>query len=204
MDIAAVSSRAAPPTWCCPISLARVTHLHYHTHLSLFCRHIPLKLITLARKFGALDTRDQLALFPAVLRLAAVRAMLRVLPFKRVLLWADRPVRGGLAPHPVDARTERRFRAVERVGHRLFPRNPCLTEAVVVQRMLRRSGHPSMLRIGVRKAPGALLEAHAWVEYRGEVVIGSRGLSDEHTPLPPFEVAKTRRPGGGGVPNDVV
>ncbi len=85
---------------------------------------------------------------------------------------------------------------MERAGCRLFPKNPCLIQAAVVQRLLWRKGHPSELRIGVRKEGGKHLEAHAWVESGGEVVVGARGRSDEHVPLP-----LSGRVEGGGHPS---
>jgi len=63
----------------------------------------------------------------------------------------------------------------------------------VVQRLLRKKGHASDLRIGVRKGNGQPLEAHAWVEYQGVVVIGARGLSQEHVRLPALATAKAPR-----------
>jgi hypothetical protein len=48
----------------------------------------------------------------------------------------------------------------------------CLAQALVVHTMLRRHGHLSVLRIGVRRDGAASFEAHAWVECNGAVVIG--------------------------------
>jgi hypothetical protein len=80
--------------------------------------------------------------------------------------------------------------AVDAAGNRLFPRNPCLVQALVVQRLFVRAGQPAELRIGVRKGGASKLAAHAWVESDGVIVIGSRGLSDDYIALPPI------RPGG--------
>lgn len=45
----------------------------------------------------------------------------------------------------------------------------CLPQSMVLQQLLRREGVETELRIGVRKAGGAL-DAHAWVEYQGRPV----------------------------------
>jgi hypothetical protein len=60
---------------------------------------------------------------------------------------------------------------------------------MAAQVLLRRNGHPADLRFGVRRSERKL-EAHAWVESRGRVVIG-RGQLTRFTPLSP-----TRSEGG--------
>lgn len=147
-----------------------------------------MRVRTLYRKFRALPWRERAAVAKAALWLLGTRAALRLLPFRTVLGWAEGPDPGsGPEPDssaPFPPGTQRHIRAIDAVGHRLFPRNPCLTQAVLVQRHLRRRGHASELRIGVRKGATMNLEAHAWVECRGEVVIGSRGMAEDHVPLP--------------------
>jgi hypothetical protein len=47
----------------------------------------------------------------------------------------------------------------------------CLVDASVAYTMLRRHGHHPRLRIGVKRGE-SVLEAHAWVECNGTVVMG--------------------------------
>jgi Transglutaminase-like superfamily len=64
--------------------------------------------------------------------------------------------------------------AVIAVARRLPLPTTCLVEALAVEAMLRRRGFAPALRIGVRE-PGSgatPLEAHAWVECAGAVVVG--------------------------------
>lgn len=151
-----------------------------------------MKARALLRKILALNGRDAWALASAAMALANVRVRLRVLPFPRVLSWADVSVGPhASSPAPLEENMEHLIHAVERVGHRLFPDNPCLTEALVVHRLLRRKGYPSELRIAVRRASQSELEAHAWVEHLGRVVVGARGLSQEHVPLPRFSLSRS-------------
>ena len=153
--------------------------------------HSALRLSSLARRFAALDGRERLCLLPATMSLLLTRLRLRWLPLRKVLQWAELPVtETNDESGPVDPRTQCRIRAAERAGHWLFPRNPCLTQALVVHRLLRRRGHASELRIGIRASSGKLQDAHAWVEYRGVVWIGERGLSEAHIPLPPLGINK--------------
>ena len=60
--------------------------------------------------------------------------------------------------------------AISAVGKR-FGRPTCLAEAAVAYTMLRRRGFEPRLRIGVRRGE-SVLEAHAWVECDGTVVMG--------------------------------
>ena len=46
----------------------------------------------------------------------------------------------------------------------------CLEQSLTLWYLLRRHGVPSALRIGVRKAGGQTLEAHAWVELEGRPI----------------------------------
>ena len=150
-----------------------------------------MKVKALLRRIRTLDVGEISALVPATLQMVVARAALRAFPLRKVLERVDLPIQCVSDHAPLNVRTLRRIRAIERVGHGLFPKNPCLTQAIVVQRLLRKKGYASDLRIGVRKGHGQPLEAHAWVEYRGAVVIGARGLSEEHTRLPSLAVDKS-------------
>lgn len=58
------------------------------------------------------------------------------------------------------------------VASRYVPLATCLTQALALQWLLRRSGHASRVYLGARKNPTRKLEAHAWVECEGRVVMG--------------------------------
>jgi Transglutaminase-like superfamily len=64
-------------------------------------------------------------------------------------------------------------RAVDGVARRFPLRVTCLVHALTAQAMLRRRGYPCALRFGVRAPVRAgAVEAHAWLEHGGAVVIG--------------------------------
>jgi hypothetical protein len=52
--------------------------------------------------------------------------------------------------------------------------------------LLARHGHPALVRIGVVRGEGGGVQAHAWVESEGAVVIGGAEL-DRYTPLAGLE-----------------
>ena len=60
---------------------------------------------------------------------------------------------------------------------RRVPKATCLTQAIALRTLLARDGKESELRIGVAKAEDGRLEAHAWLESDGRIVIGGRESS---------------------------
>ena len=48
----------------------------------------------------------------------------------------------------------------------------CLVRALTAQLLLTRYQYPHQLHIGVAKSAADTLEAHAWIEYQGRVVVG--------------------------------
>lgn len=72
------------------------------------------------------------------------------------------------APQEHDA-ARRLGRAVQRTLRLLPTDSRCLIRSLVLTRLLARRSIPSMIVIGVRKAP--LFEAHAWVEHDGQPIL---------------------------------
>lgn len=85
--------------------------------------------------------------------------------------------------------------ATSKMGRFILADKPCLTQALAVQLLFARRGQPAELRIGVRKQANGRstpstpspLEAHAWVEIDGQVVIGGADSPREFTVLPSIE-----------------
>ncbi|MDJ0736676.1 MAG: lasso peptide biosynthesis B2 protein [Nostocaceae cyanobacterium] len=63
----------------------------------------------------------------------------------------------------------------------------CLARALTTQVFMSRYGYSPELRIGVAKTQRGQLEAHAWVENQGQVVIGNLTDLSRFTPLPSLE-----------------
>lgn len=110
-----------------------------------------------------------------------VRVGLSVLSLSRVTRELRR-----LATAPPRSTTTSQYRlraswAVRAVGKRLLPNRPCLTQALVLQYMLLRHGDDSaQLHIGVTKDEDGALQAHAWVERNGHVLIGGENAPDRY------------------------
>jgi len=52
------------------------------------------------------------------------------------------------------------------------PKATCLAQALAAQLLLQRAGHQARLHIGVNYGIGGRIEAHAWVESQGRILIG--------------------------------
>ena len=75
-----------------------------------------------------------------------------------------------------------------RVGARLLPKRPCLTQALVTQFFLWRRGDDSTtMHIGVTKGEDGGLLAHAWLENEGRVIIGGTGSPERYKRLEQLE-----------------
>lgn len=77
--------------------------------------------------------------------------------------------------------TCRRVARGVRAAAKLVPQSTCLVQALTLQKLLARAGIHARLRVGVAKRDGSSIEAHAWVEYHGRILIG--GKVEGFTPL---------------------
>lgn len=123
------------------------------------------------RRFLALpgaDRRRILALFPLI---AAVRVGLWVLPYSVLARWAGRRSDEVIAPVDVEE-----WARLVRQASSAVPGASCLTQALVLQRILHRRGRECTIRLGVSQGLEGFA-AHAWVEHGGVVVLGGPDVS---------------------------
>jgi hypothetical protein len=101
------------------------------------------------------------------------------------ILWRllERVAREPTELHNTDNLSERIAWAVA-VASQCIIGATCLTQALAAQVLFRRRGYPSCLRIGVAKIEEARLDAHAWVESQGKIVIGGAEGMSRYTLLP--------------------
>ena len=121
------------------------------------------------------------ALPSALGAVTVVRFCIRFLPLRmwgRAAGWLPR---GRPLPGSAQVAVQDVVWAVRRVS-RAIPGATCLTQALAAQLLLSRRGYSSRLRIGVARAPGGGLRAHAWIEIDGVVVLGGPGV-EAYTPL---------------------
>ena len=137
-------------------------------------------------KFLRRGWADQRLLLEAGLVVGAVRVGLWVLPYDRLrrLLETIAPTRQP-RQHADRACAERVGWAVGQVAE-CVPDATCLTRALAAEWILNRLGQPSSLRFGVAKGETGGIEAHAWLESGGTIVVGRlAGLSRYAVLAPP-------------------
>lgn len=134
-------------------------------------------------KFLRLPVVEQRLWMKAYLLLISVRMGLWILPFQRLQSWlahfSATPVRHKLDPYYGN----RMIRALK-VLSAYVPRATCLTQALAAQVWLERHGYATRMQIGVAKDEAGRLQAHAWLECGGNIVIGDSGDLSRYTLLP--------------------
>ena len=120
------------------------------------------------RSFLALSNRERLLVAEAAVLLVGVGAAVRVVAYTRV--------RSALEAVPASflgsgTLRERIGWAVDAADGAIPGDRSCLVRALVAEAMLERRGYETALRFGVDGA-GADVEAHAWLESGGEIVVG--------------------------------
>jgi len=131
-------------------------------------------MIRLLGKVSAVSFRDLLLLAEAFACVAGMRLALWLVPF-RYFRRAPRVA----ACH--EGNTDRLAWAVL-AACALVPKSTCFVRALAAQRLYARHGYASELQIGVDKPNSSGFSAHAWLDLRGETVIGSPPLG-RFTPL---------------------
>ena len=135
----------------------------------------------LVNRWRRLSAARRAALLEGLAAVAFVRLTLRLFPWR---MWEGGGIRfprartsaGGAQPS-----VEEIAWAVRRVS-RAVPGATCLTQAVAARLLLSRRGHDSRLEIGVTRAAGNRLRAHAWLETKDLVVLGGHDAAG-YTPL---------------------
>lgn len=138
------------------------------------------------RKLAALPGDERGVTLEAALLLPVVLLVQSALPFKR---W--RPLLTRRDPRPtaaVELDPAGIARAVERARRGVPGVYKCLPVAYTGHLLLHRHGHRSTIQVGVARDTEGKVEAHAWVECQGEVLIG--GLPDlgRFVPFPALRV----------------
>lgn len=126
-------------------------------------------------------------LFKTALVMAVVRLTLGLLPFAVVhRIFTGAGVNAKHCVVPEEPAVQQTVWLVKVVGRRL-PRVTCLVEAYTLHYLLLGQGLTTALRIGVIRGQDKQLEAHAWVEHGGEVLIGDLPNLNDYTTLPRLE-----------------
>ena len=142
--------------------------------------------MTQVRSFWSLPLKSKVFLAKTIGLLGLIRLGLWILPFQTLRRLLDSLSQTSLRQTPNSNAIKRIVDGVQ-VGSRYVPKATCLTQALAAQVMLSRRGYPATLRLGVIKDEQGHLEAHAWVESEGQIIIGGVDSPVNFVPLPPLE-----------------
>ncbi len=120
--------------------------------------------------------------------LAGIRIGLLLLNFRDLLKFLHRisqPSRKAAKPVSIN-----KIVWAVNVASRYLPGVKCLARALATELIMRRYSYNPDLRIGVAKDTTGKLEAHAWIEYQGLIIIGNLSDLSRFIPLPSLEGVK--------------
>ena len=130
------------------------------------------------RRFAELDPTSRLDLIRAALELALARLEL---VGSKPETWVAALPRG--SPRNAPEIVDRVAFAIPRAAARVPWRATCLVQALAAKRWLNRMGIASHLKLGARQGKDRSLDAHAWLEIGGRIVVG--GDSADYQPFGP-------------------
>jgi hypothetical protein len=116
-----------------------------------------------------------------------IRIALWLAPFRKIYDWTIHFRQGRIGDRPLDARSVYKVVWAVSAAARRVPRATCLTQALATQIMLGRRGHRTSLQLGIMKTEAGKMDAHAWLEREGKVLIGLNDTFGKLTRLPPLE-----------------
>jgi hypothetical protein len=138
-------------------------------------------------KYLRLRAAERHLLLKVTLLLWVIRLALWLLPFRIVRHMVSRFSDLRVADACSQQNAEAILWAV-RLGSRYVPAATCLTQALVGKLLLARRGLDATLRVGVAFSDSGSLQAHAWVESNGRIVLGGSEVSVQcYTPLASFD-----------------
>jgi hypothetical protein len=139
-------------------------------------------VIELVGKLRGTSPVRRRALRHALPAVVLLRVALTVVPFRSAQRLVARSAR--MPGHRNRSLSEDDLAWAVETASRRVPRATCLTQALALQLLLNREGRPSELRLGVAKRTDGGLEAHAWLESGGRILIGGGSHASRFTPLP--------------------
>jgi hypothetical protein len=138
-------------------------------------------------KFFRLSCADRCLLINSGLLLGGIRVGLWLLPFRLVQRLLQRRARVLPASRRTYHASIDRIAWAVTVASQYIPLGTCLIQALAAKALLERRGHTASLYIGVARGEAGQLEAHAWVETQGRIVVGDTDVRARLTPFPPLD-----------------
>jgi Transglutaminase-like superfamily len=121
----------------------------------------------------------------AMLLLPIVAASLKTLGLRRTQSWLVKKAFAPIAPETEQPRANvRRVVKMVAVACRRYPlRSSCLPRTIVLWSLLQRRGIEADVRIGARSNSQGEFQAHAWLEWNGEVLNDAADVGSQYLPF---------------------
>lgn len=123
-------------------------------------------------KFIRLPFIEKKLLILSALLLVASKISLSLFSFKSLLNYIDSLKQKPESKKTYNISEEKIVWAVEVAG-KYVPYATCLVRAITAQALLKKYGFSSDLRIGILKNDKGKIDAHAWIERHGKIIIGN-------------------------------
>jgi hypothetical protein len=138
-----------------------------------------------AETWRSLSKSDRALVIRAMFLLPIVATSLKTVGLRRTQSWLTRNSLGPIDPPAEQTRANvRRAAQMVAAACRLYPlRSSCLPRTIVLWNLLRRRGTATDLRIGVRCDSQGEFQAHAWLEWNGEVLNDVADVGRQYLPF---------------------
>jgi hypothetical protein len=138
-----------------------------------------------AETWHSLSKSDRALLIKAMFLLPIVATSLKTVGLRRTQSWLTRNSLGPMVPPTEQTRANvRRAAQMVALACRRHPvRSGCLPRTIVLWSLLRRRGIDADVRIGVRGANEDEFQAHAWLEWNGEVLNDAADVASQYLPF---------------------
>jgi hypothetical protein len=137
------------------------------------------------RRWSSLSAQERGIFLRALILPLLVTTSLKTVGFRRTQAWLARKNDGAFAASAERTRAEvwRTADLVRAARKWHIVRSTCLSYSLVLWRLLRRQGIDSDVRIGVRRGMSGEVEAHAWIEWNGEVLNDCADVAAHYVPF---------------------
>ncbi len=138
-----------------------------------------------AETWQSLSKNDRALVIRAMFLLPIVATSLKTVGLRRTRSWLGRSGLGPTIPSTEQTRANvRRAAQMVAVACRRHPlRSSCLPRTIVLWSVLRRRGIDADVRIGVRSDSQGEFQAHAWLEWNGEVLNDDAEIGSQYLPF---------------------
>ena len=138
-----------------------------------------------AETWHSFSKSDRALLINAVFLLPIVATSLKTVGLRRTQSWLARHPLATTPPSTEQMRANvRRTAQMVAAACRWYPfRSDCLPRTIILWSLLRRRGINADVRIGVRCDTQGEFQAHAWLEWNGEVINDAGDVATQYLPF---------------------